>query len=124
MNEKIKETAIAFYTMAFEGNPRKAVQLYVGAVYKQHNPDVEDGTEGFINYFERMHREYPQKSIKFVRCISEGDLVALHSHQIWPDNDQYITMDFFKFDMNHKIIEHWDAIQQIPKKSANSNTMY
>ena len=45
-----------------------------------------------------MQREYPNKSIDFVRCIAEGDLVALHSHQIWPKNDEYITMDFFRFD--------------------------
>ena len=85
--------------MAFEGNPREAVKKYVGSEYIQHNPDVANGTEGFIEYFERMQVEYPEKSIEFVRCISEGDLVALHTHQIWPENDQYITMDFFRFDI-------------------------
>lgn len=119
-----KARAIAFYRMAYEGEPRKAIETYVGDQYIQHNPDVEDGLEGFINYFERMQREYPQKSIEFVRCIGEGNLVALHTHQIWPGNDQYVTMDFFRFDSKGKIIEHWDSIQQIPKASANPNTMY
>ena len=100
------------------------MELYVGATYIQHNPDVEDEPEGFINYFERMQKEYPEKSIEFVRCIAEGDLVALHTHQTWPGNDQYVTMDFFRFDEDGKICEHWDAIQQIPKESANANTMY
>ena len=71
-----------------------------------------------------MHKEFPQKSIEFVRAIAEGDLVALHTHQIWPGDEQYVTMDFFRFDNNGKIIEHWDAIQEIPKTSANGNTMY
>ena len=122
--EKNKENAIAFYKTAYEGNPKQAVALYVGDVYIQHNPDVADGLNGFIAYFDRMQIEYPEKSIEFVRCIAEGDLVALHTHQIWPDNDQYVTMDFFRFDQNGKICEHWDAIQQVPKKSANPNTMY
>ncbi len=122
--ETNKENAIAFYTMAYEGNPEKAVELYVGGQYIQHNPDVADGVNGFIEYFDRMQTEYPQKSIEFVRCIAEGNLVALHTHQIWPGNDQYVTMDFFRFDENGKICEHWDAIQQIPKSSANPNTMY
>ena len=122
--DTMKENAIAFYKMAYEGNPREAVSLYVGDEYIQHNPDVENGTEGFISYFERMKTEYPEKSINFVRAIAEGDLVSLHTHQIWLDDDQYITMDFFRFDTNGKIVEHWDAIQQIPKKSANPNTMY
>nr|WP_201118424.1 nuclear transport factor 2 family protein [Balneola sp. EhC07] len=86
--------------------------------------NVADGLQGFIDYFERMQKEYPDKSIEFVRCIAEGNLVALHTHQTWPGNDQYVTMDFFRFDQNGKICEHWDAIQQIPKESANPNTMY
>ncbi len=124
MLKKNKKNAISFYKMAYEGDPKQAVEKYVGKEYIQHNPDVKDGKDGFIEYFERMQNEYPDKSIDFVRCIAQGDLVALHTHQIWPDNDEYITMDFFRFDNNGKIIEHWDAIQQIPSSSANTNTMY
>ena len=119
-----KQNAIDFYRMAYEGNPRKAVDLYVGDQYTQHNPLVADGPGPFIAYFERMQKEYPEKSIEFVRAVAEGDLVALHTHQTWPGNDEYVTMDFFRFDEQGKIIEHWDAIQQIPNESANDNTMY
>ncbi|AXT53907.1 hypothetical protein D1818_24970 [Aquimarina sp. BL5] len=119
-----KKKAIAFYKMAYEGNPREAVQKYLGNQYIQHNPDVADGIEGFVSYFERMQKEYPDKSIEFVRCIAEGNLVSLHTHQTWPGNDEYVTMDFFRFDAQGKICEHWDAIQQIPRKSANTNKMY
>ena len=122
--EQNKNNAIAFYKTAYLGNPRKAVEQYVGDQYIQHNPDVADGIQGFISYFERMQDEYPDKSIDFVRGVAEGDLVALHTHQKWPGNDEYITMDFFRFDDNGKIVEHWDSIQQIPKQSANDNPMY
>jgi len=115
---------MAFYKMAYQGNPREAVENYIGEKYIQHNPDVADGTIGFIDYFERMKKEYPKKTIEFVRCIAEGNLVALHTHQRWPGNDEYITMDFFRFDGNGQICEHWDAIQQIPMDSKNPNTMY
>lgn len=124
MFEENKKNAVAFYKMAYEGNPRDAVDRFVGDVYIQHNPDVENEKDGFIRYFERMSKEYPEKSIEFVRVIGEGDLVALHTHQTWPGNDEYVTMDFFRFDENGKIVEHWDSIQQIPEKSANGNTMY
>ena len=122
--EKNKKSAIAFYKMAYEGNPKFAIEQYVGHEYIQHNPDVANGTKGFIDYFERMQKEYPDKSIDFVRCIAEGNIVALHTHQKWPDNDEYVTMDFFRFDKKGKICEHWDSIQQIPKTSANPNKMY
>ncbi len=119
-----KDNALAFYKMAYEGNPRKAVELYVGDEYIQHNPLVGDGKQPFIDYFEKMYAEYPDKSIDFIREIAEGDLIALHTHQIWPGDDQYVTMDFFRFDAQGKIVEHWDAMQQIPKTSAHNNTMY
>ena len=122
--EKNKKNAIAFYKMSYEGNPKIAIEQYVGEEYIQHNPDVADGTNGFIEYFERMQAEYPHKSIDFVRSIAEGNIVALHTHQKWPDNDEYVTMDFFRFDENGKICEHWDSIQQVPKTSANPNKMY
>jgi predicted SnoaL-like aldol condensation-catalyzing enzyme len=122
--EQNKMNAIAFYRMAYEGNPSRAVDLYVGEQYIQHNPMVGDGKEPFIAYFERMQKEYPDKSIEFVRAVAEGDLVALHTHQTWPGNDEYVTMDFFRFDENGKVVEHWDAMQQIPEQSANGNTMY
>ena len=122
--ERNKQNAIAFYQMAYDGNPRKAVDLYVGNQYIQHNPAVEDGKEGFIRYFDRMAKEYPDKSVKFVRAIAEGDLVALHTHQIWPGDQEYVTMDFFRFDEQGKIVEHWDAIQEIPERAANENKMY
>nr|WP_321228029.1 ester cyclase [uncultured Psychroserpens sp.] len=122
--EQNKKNAIGFYKMAYEGNPKKAVETYVGNEYIQHNPDVADGLQGFIDYFERMQKEYPEKSIEFVRSIAQDNLVALHTHQTWPGNDQYITMDFFRFDSNGKICEHWDSIQQIPENSLNPNMMY
>jgi predicted SnoaL-like aldol condensation-catalyzing enzyme len=119
-----KGKAIAFYKMAYFGNPRKAVELFVGEVYRQHNPLVGDGKQAFIDYFEEMNRDYPEKEIEFVRAVAEGDLVALHTHQTWPGNEEYVTMDFFRFDANGKIIEHWDAIQEIPGETKNGNPMY
>ncbi len=122
--EKNKSNAINFYQMAYEGKAAEAVKQYVGNQYIQHNPDVEDGKDGFIAYFNKMQNEYPEKSIQFLRCIGQGDMVALHTHQTWPGNDQYVTMDFFRFDGAGKIIEHWDAIQAVPTNMAHNNTMF
>lgn len=119
-----KDNAIAFYRTAYLGNPSKAVAQYVGAEYIQHNPAVGDGKQAFVDYFEEMARDYPEKEIEFVRAIAEGDLVALHTHQTWPGNDQYVTMDFFRFDSNGKIVEHWDSIQAVPAESKNDNLIY
>jgi predicted SnoaL-like aldol condensation-catalyzing enzyme len=119
-----KRNAIDFYRTAYLGKPAKAVERYVGAQYMQHNPLVADGKQAFIDYFTEMARQYPDKQIVFVRAVAEGDLVALHTHQTWPGNDQYVTMDFFRFDDNGKIVEHWDSIQQVPAETKNGNPMY
>ena len=122
--EANKTNAIEFYRTAYLGEPAKAVAQFVGADYIQHNPLVGNGKQAFIEYFETMAEDYPNKTIKFVRAIAEGDLVSLHTHQIWPDNEEYVTMDFFRFDDDGKIVEHWDAIQEIPDTSLNGNTVY
>ena len=122
--EANKRNAIAFYQTAYLGEPAKAVEMYVGAEYIQHNPLVGDGKRAFIEYFEQMAKDYPEKNIEFVRAVAEGDLVALHTHQTWPENEEYVTMDFFRFDQHGKIVEHWDAIQQVPGETKNNNPMY
>jgi len=122
--EANKQNAISFYQTAYLGYPRKAVEEYIGEEYIQHNPSVGNGKEALIEYFERMAEEYPGKSINFVRAVAEGELVALHTHQVWPGGDEYVTMDFFRFDDIGKIVEHWDSIQEIPETTKNGNTMY
>ncbi len=71
-----------------------------------------------------MAGKYPDKSIEFVRAAAEGDLVAVHTHQSWPGNEEHVTMDFFRFDTDGKIVEHWDSMQEIPDDTKNGNTMY
>lgn len=122
--EANKANAIAFYKTAYLGDPEKAVADFVGDEYIQHNPVVGDGKQAFIDYFSEMARDYPKKSIVFLRTIAEGDLVSLHTRQTWPGNEEYVTMDFFRFDDSGKIVEHWDAIQLVPKESKNNNGMF
>ena len=113
MDDKLarnKKNAMAFYDLMFnQSKPREAMERYAGARYIQHNPHVGDGKEPFIAYFERMAREYPGKRVEFRRAIA---------------NPEWAGIDIFRLDDDGKVVEHWDVLQVVPPKSANSNGVF
>jgi len=124
-SKRNKDNAKAFYDLMFnQCRPREAVEQFVGDEYIQHNPDVADGKEAFIDYFNRMAADYPGKRVTFKRVLADGNHVVLHCHQSWPGDQDYAGIDIFRFSDDGKIIEHWDVLQVVPETSKNNNTMF
>ena len=123
--ERNKRNAMAFYDLMFnQGQPEEAIARYAGDTYIQHNPDVKDGKEGFIEYFLRMNRDFPGKRVHFIRTVAEDNYVVLHCRQEWPGDRDWAGIDIFRLDANGKVVEHWDVLQRVPDDSWNENGMF
>ena len=122
--EANKKTVIAFYEAALNHKDFAAAQKYMGPRYTQHNPNAADGPEGLKQFLDFLREKYPQSHSDIKRAFADGDYVILHVHAVRePNTAGSAIVDIFKLE-NGKIVEHWDVIQSIPEKSANSNGMF
>ena len=56
-------------------------------------------------------KRHPERDIKIVRTIEDGNLVFVHVHQYLNGGEaQWVTTDTFRADENGRIVEHWDVI--------------
>ena len=122
MNKKIVRE---FYDLAFnKRNPKDAAAMYLGKTYRQHNPMGGDGPQAFVDAIGNWIATMPKMKVEFKRFIADGDLVAVHSHLIpEPGARGSAVMDIFRVE-NGRLVEHWDAMQEVPEKAANRNTMF
>jgi predicted SnoaL-like aldol condensation-catalyzing enzyme len=119
-----KQNVIEFYDKAINQKDFEAASRYLGSKYIQHNPTAADGAEGLKAFIQFLRDNYPNAHSEIKRIYVDGDYVVLHVHSVRePGTRGRAIFDLFKLE-NGKIIEHWDAVQDIPEKSANSNGMF
>jgi predicted SnoaL-like aldol condensation-catalyzing enzyme len=124
--ERNKHNAVAYYTMAFnDKNPRRAVELYGGDEYIQHNPLAPNGFDAFIAFVESFTAAFPDAHIDIRRVFAECDFVITHALAtgavpVYTERGTKLV-DIFHLDANGKIVEHWDVAAAISPTSANGN---
>jgi predicted SnoaL-like aldol condensation-catalyzing enzyme len=121
---------LAFLDTVFNKHEvEQAFRLYVGASYRQHNPNVADGVDGAVRALTQYtHEIHPELRQEVKRTVAQGDLVAVHSRYIPTSADRergsgQAAVDIFRLE-HGKIVEHWDVLQDIPERSANDNSMF
>ena len=106
-----------------DGRPREAVSRYTGDRYTQHSTGVRDGVAGFVEFFEPFVAQHPDRDIRIVRALEDGQLVFVHAYQSLDGGQaQWVTMDFFDTDEDDKIIEHWDVIAPYASATPSGRT--
>jgi predicted SnoaL-like aldol condensation-catalyzing enzyme len=122
--EANKKLVVAFYDAAINRKDYAAASAMLGSQYKQHNPTAADGAEGLKGFIDFLKTRFPNQKGEIKQVIAEGDKVVLHVHSTRGDGTPgRAIVDIFRV-ADGKVVEHWDVIQDIPEKAANTNGMF
>jgi predicted SnoaL-like aldol condensation-catalyzing enzyme len=122
---KPKEVVTRFMTQFYvDKKVREAFETWVDPGYVQHNPMAATGRDAAVNFLEPFFATHPDIQYSIARIIADGNLVAVHSHGKFGADDRGVAVvDILRVE-GCKVMEHWDVVQPVPEKSANSNGMF
>ena len=120
-----KQVVTRFMTQFYvDKKVREAFETWVDPGYIQHNPMAQTGREAAIQFLEPFFAQHPAIHYSIARVIADGNLVAVQSHGVFaPDDRGIAVVDILRVE-GCKVMEHWDVVQPVPEKAANSNGMF
>ena len=122
--EENKETVRALYEAVLNKKDFDEASKYLGSKYIQHNPNAADGPDGLKGFIGFLKDKFPNNRSEIKRIFADGDYVIVHVHAVRePGTRGNAIIDIFRLE-NGKVVEHWDVVQPIPEKAANSNGMF
>jgi predicted SnoaL-like aldol condensation-catalyzing enzyme len=117
-----KELVHNFYHDVFVKGNKAAAKKYINPKkYIQHNPYGKDGLKSFEAFLDDYLAK-PYKPAKIHRVLGEGNFVVVVVEAV-EEGKNVAVYDLFRVE-NDQIVEHWDIIQEIPKKMAHQNGMF
>ncbi|MFF5979476.1 nuclear transport factor 2 family protein [Streptomyces olindensis] len=109
-----KKLVTAYFEQLLVKKDVSAVDRYLAAEYRQHNPILPDGPEGERAGLSAFFDQFPHLTVTPKLVIAEDDLVAVHAHFVnVPGERGQMIADIFRV-LDGKIVEHWDVIQDVP----------
>ncbi|WP_126227667.1 nuclear transport factor 2 family protein [Burkholderia ambifaria] len=120
--EKIK-LVLGFYKYVVVGLDFSDTEKYVREPYVQHNPMVGDGMENLRAFATHVAGVTPEGSVTMHRAFVDGDYVITHSEVTFAPGDTKAVFDLFKV-IDGRIVEHWDAIQDVPTIAMCGRSMF
>jgi predicted SnoaL-like aldol condensation-catalyzing enzyme len=121
---KKTDAAVSFLKEVASGRVREAYDRYAGRSFRHHNPFFAGDAEALMKAQEENARQYPDKRLRIVHELEDGDLVAVHSHvRMSADDRGAALMHIFRFE-GDRVVELWDIGQPVPEESPNANGMF
>jgi predicted SnoaL-like aldol condensation-catalyzing enzyme len=100
------------------------VDEFIAPGYIQHSSLAEPTVAALKAFLDRVRRESPEARQIIHRSFVEDDHVIVHLHVMrWPDDPGLAVVDILRV-RGCRIVEHWDVVQPVPDKSANTNGMF
>ncbi len=104
-----KELVRKFYDEVFNGWDTSRLDVYMRADYKQHNPRVEDGREGFRRFCEKFLALKPHMEIHSI--VADGDMVCVFFKCTLGSNGMVNKVfDLYRI-QDGQLAEHWDSVE-------------
>jgi predicted SnoaL-like aldol condensation-catalyzing enzyme len=100
------------------------IDRYVATNLYQHDPALPNGASAVKAAYLADRAANPNSIVSSEMIIAEGDLVTIHYHYQANATDLgKAVQEVFRV-RGGKIVEHWDAQQDVPATAANPNTMF
>lgn len=120
-----KQVVTKFMTRFYiEKDVRGAFETWVDPGYIQHNPMAATGRDAAIGFLEPFFKANPGIKYEIKRVIADGNLVAVHAWGRFNDADRGMAVVDILRVQRCKVMEHWDVVQPVPEKAANTNGMF
>jgi|SRR5450432_132266 predicted SnoaL-like aldol condensation-catalyzing enzyme len=117
-----KKMVADFYQELFGDKNAGAIDKYIGDTYIQHNPSLPDGKDALKQGVAVWFKGQPKDTVDVKHLGADGNLVYIHTKSKM-GNKTFSVLDIFRVE-NGKIAEHWDILQEVPAKSANTHPMF
>ena len=119
-----KQAATEFLRLAATGHVREAYDNYVHADFRHHNAYFPGDREALMKGMEESAENLPNKEYDSLRVLEDGDLVAVHGRiRLQPGLPDMAVVHILRF-ADGKIIEEWEAVQQVPEDCPNENGVF
>jgi len=117
-----RQVVEAFEALAFDQRkPLEAARKYISPEMRDHSQRIVGDYPSIIAFLEKLDWAKegggPQRTIHHL--VAEGDIVMVHHHLVrTPGTPGISAVDIFRV-KDGKIVEHWEALQDLPATSPN-----